>query len=76
MSNGVLLCTRCHHRVHRDGWEIEVRRGGVAGVNGGGVGVGVGVGVEDEVVWFVPPRLIDPNRTPRAGGRARFGIAA
>jgi len=25
LSNGVLLCTRCHHRVHRDGWEIEVR---------------------------------------------------
>lgn len=26
LSNGVLLCTRCHHRIHRDGWEIEVRR--------------------------------------------------
>ncbi len=25
LSNGLLLCTRCHHRVHRDGWEIEVR---------------------------------------------------
>jgi hypothetical protein len=25
LSNGVLLCARCHHRVHRDGWEIEVR---------------------------------------------------
>jgi hypothetical protein len=25
LSNGVLLCTRCHHRLHRDGWEIEVR---------------------------------------------------
>lgn len=25
LSNAVLLCTRCHHRVHRDGWEIEVR---------------------------------------------------
>lgn len=23
LSNGVLLCTGCHHRVHRDGWEIE-----------------------------------------------------
>jgi hypothetical protein len=25
MTNAVLLCARCHHRVHRDGWEIEVR---------------------------------------------------
>jgi len=25
LSNGVLLCARCHHRLHRDGWEIEVR---------------------------------------------------
>ncbi|WNM24572.1 HNH endonuclease [Demequina capsici] len=26
LSNGVLLCVRCHHDVHRDGWGIEVRR--------------------------------------------------
>jgi hypothetical protein len=25
LANGVLLCTRCHHRLHRDGWEIRVR---------------------------------------------------
>jgi len=25
LGNGVLLCARCHHRIHRDGWEIEVR---------------------------------------------------
>ena len=25
MANAVLVCARCHHRVHRDGWEIEVR---------------------------------------------------
>jgi hypothetical protein len=24
LSNGVLLCARCHHRVHADGWEIQV----------------------------------------------------
>ncbi|WP_430867488.1 DUF222 domain-containing protein [Demequina aurantiaca] len=24
LKNGVLLCTRCHHRVHRDGWKVEV----------------------------------------------------
>ncbi len=25
LTNAVLMCARCHHRVHRDGWEIEVR---------------------------------------------------
>lgn len=29
LSNGVLLCVRCHHRVHRDDWEIAVRDGAV-----------------------------------------------
>jgi hypothetical protein len=29
LDNGVLLCTACHHRVHRDGWEIRVRSGEV-----------------------------------------------
>lgn len=24
MSNAVLLCSRCHHRIHRDGWDIDV----------------------------------------------------
>jgi hypothetical protein len=24
LSNAVLLCTACHHRVHRDGWDIHV----------------------------------------------------
>ncbi len=55
LNNGVLLCTRCHHRIHRDGWEIEVRGG---------------------EVWFTPPRAIDPARSPRLGGRARYGVAA
>jgi len=55
LSNGVLLCARCHHRVHADGWEILVR---------------------DHVVNFVPPRSIDPARTPHIGGRARFDLAA
>ncbi len=22
LSNGVLLCTRCHHRIHDDGWKV------------------------------------------------------
>lgn len=29
LSNGVLLCTRCHHRIHRDGWVIRVEEGRV-----------------------------------------------
>ncbi|MFT4229834.1 MAG: DUF222 domain-containing protein, partial [Microbacterium sp.] len=24
LDNGILLCTRCHHRVHDDGWEIRI----------------------------------------------------
>ena len=24
LSNGVLLCTGCHHRLHRDGWDIHI----------------------------------------------------
>ncbi|MBN2177285.1 MAG: DUF222 domain-containing protein [Demequinaceae bacterium] len=24
LDNGVLMCSRCHHRIHRDGWDIEV----------------------------------------------------
>jgi len=27
LKNGVLLCTACHHRIHRDGWEIDVNDG-------------------------------------------------
>jgi hypothetical protein len=59
LSNGVLLCETCHHRIHDNGWEIEVDGTGTAAR-----------------VWFVPPPYVDPARTPRLGGRARFDIAA
>ncbi len=29
LNNGVMLCTRCHHDIHRQGWEILVRAGHV-----------------------------------------------
>ncbi|MFS6530391.1 DUF222 domain-containing protein [Microbacterium aurugineum] len=59
LSNGVLLCEACHHRIHDNGWEIRID---------GGVSVGR--------VWFIPPGYVDPERTPRLGGRARFDVAA
>ncbi|UNK71523.1 HNH endonuclease signature motif containing protein [Microbacterium sp. H1-D42] len=34
-----------------------------------------GAGVSAQV-WFVPPPFVDPLRTPRLGGRARYDIAA
>ncbi|WP_061961353.1 HNH endonuclease [Demequina flava] len=29
LSNGVLLCTACHHRIHDTGWEVKADRSGV-----------------------------------------------
>jgi hypothetical protein len=55
LTNGVLLCSFCHHQIHRDGWEIRAERG---------------------QVWFIPPPHVDPHRTPRLGGKARFELAA
>lgn len=37
LSNGVMLCTRCHHDVHRHGWEIEVRAGRVTFIPSPGI---------------------------------------
>ncbi|MGM1017160.1 MAG: DUF222 domain-containing protein [Actinomycetota bacterium] len=59
LSNGVLLCETCHHRIHDNGWDIETD--------------GVGTAAR---VWFLPPRYVDPDCTPRLGGRARYDIAA
>ena len=69
LGNGVLLCARCHHRIHRDGWEIEVRPGLAAGGEAGDAS-------RRAVVWLTPPRSVDPARTPRVGGRERYDIAA
>jgi 5-methylcytosine-specific restriction protein A len=55
LDNGILLCIRCHHRIHDDGWEIQIRGSGVRGQ-----------------VWFIPPAHVDPTRTARRGGRARY----
>ncbi|WP_206475299.1 HNH endonuclease signature motif containing protein [Microbacterium sp. KRD172] len=59
LSNGILLCDSCHHRIHDNGWDIRIDGTGV-----------------DARVWFIPPVHVDPARTPRLGGRARFDIAA
>ncbi|WCM54779.1 HNH endonuclease [Microbacterium sp. EF45047] len=59
LSNGILLCVACHHRIHDDGWEIRIE----------------GTGVTATPV-FIPPPWLDPQRTPRRGGRARFDLAA
>ena len=59
LANGVLLCSFCHHLIHRDGWIIRATA---------------------DSIWFIPPPHLDPDQTPRLGGRARFelreGLAA
>jgi 5-methylcytosine-specific restriction protein A len=59
LTNGVLLCVSCHHRVHDEGWEIRIEGAGV-----------------NAKVWFIPPASVDPDRTPRLGGRARYDLTA
>lgn len=54
LSNGILLCETCHHRIHDNGWDITID--------------GVGMNAR---IWFIPPAHIDPDRTPRLGGRHR-----
>ena len=99
LSNGVLLCETCHHRIHDNRWEIRIDDGdgddsrsgergggGRSGDRGGGGGrrgldedgsKGGGSGCRTRGrVWFIPPRYVDPQQTPRLGGRARFDIAA
>lgn len=59
LSNGVLLCESCHHRIHDNGWDIRID----------------GIGTRARV-WLIPPPTVDPARTPRLGGRARYDVAA
>jgi Domain of unknown function (DUF222)/HNH endonuclease len=55
LTNGVMLCSACHHQIHDHGWDIRItgddRRG---------------------QVWFIPPPHLDPDQTPRLGGKARY----
>ena len=41
LSNGVLLCETCHHRVHDNGWEIRIE----------------GLGIDAEVWFIPPPHV-------------------
>ena len=67
LANGILLCVRCHHRIHDDGWEIRID--GVPGASVSRVGV-------RSRVSFIPPAHVDRDRVPRLGGRARFDYLA
>jgi hypothetical protein len=74
------LCARCHHRLHRDGWEVEVRgavtRAGVAPDSATPDSATPDSATRDGAVRFIPPRSVDATRTPRLGGRERYDLAA
>lgn len=69
LANGVLLCEACHHRIHDNGWGIRIER--AAGARRDRATTG-----RRARVWFIPPPDVDPDRTPRPGGRARHEYAA
>jgi len=80
LSNGVLLCESCHHRIHDNGWDIRIdnppgNHADTSDTTGTRRRQGTGVNVHAKV-WFIPPTHIDPTRTPQLGGRARYDIAA
>lgn len=90
LQNGVLLCTRCHHRIHRDRWTIHVTSGTPPDGQAESPGAGADTRPRStshasssradtpsgrgKTVWFTPPHSVDPTGTPRAGGRARYDI--
>jgi len=82
LSNGVLLCESCHHRIHDNGWDIRIdnppgNHTGTSEPAGSGTRRHRGTGVNVHAkVWFIPPAHIDPTRNPQLGGRARYDIAA
>ena len=46
LSNGILLCTACHHRIHDDGWDIRID----------------GIGVNAQVWFIPPPWIDPQRR--------------
>ncbi|WP_298865720.1 HNH endonuclease signature motif containing protein [uncultured Microbacterium sp.] len=75
LSNGVLLCESCHHRIHDNGWDIRIDDPPGTSVGTTTTRRGTGVNIHARV-WFIPPAHVDPARTPQLGGRARYDIAA
>lgn len=65
LSNGILLCTTCHHRIHDD-WDVHIVPDPERESRGNGSG---------GTVWFVPNSMVDSRQTPRLGGRKRFDPA-
>lgn len=89
LDNGVLLCTSCHHRIHDDGWDIRIEdprsenpRNQTTGQrhpaerNSSRLARTAKPFRTRAKVWFIPPAWLDPSRTPRLGGRARYDLTA
>lgn len=51
LRNGILLCTACHHRIHDDGWDIQVD----------------GPGLDARVWFIPPPWLDASQRPRKGG---------
>jgi 5-methylcytosine-specific restriction protein A len=75
ISNGILLCTNCHHRIHDDGWEIRIDNPSPETLTRRRKRDGTGLYTKART-WFIPPAWIDSSRTPRLGGRARYDLTA
>ena len=71
LRNGVLLCVRCHHRVHRDGWTIRVENGRDSFEPPPAVG-----GREKARLGGPEKARLGGREKARLGGRARFDVAA